>query len=810
MLSKAMPHGLAVIIFLIINSIYFSPQLEGKKVRQGDIISFEGASKELKDHKEETGKSSLWTNSMFGGMPAYQINAPQDGNKIRLVEQISNLFIKRPIGYFIGAMICFYIMLVFFGANPWISILGALAFGLTTNNLVLFEAGHATKIRSLIFFAPIVLGVILTYKRKFLFGGIVFALGMALNLNANHFQMTYYLALCLLIYIVMQLVHDYKKKELGSFFKASAILVLGLLLAVGSSASKLWTTYEYSKDTMRGKPILAADANSASTGSSAVNGLDWEYAMMWSNGTMDVLSSFIPGIVGGGSAEPVGKDSKFYKDLSKRGARLGDNPKAPLYWGALPFTSGPTYFGAIMVFLFILGTMMVKGRYKWWIVSAIGLTVLMSFGKNLWLNRILFDYLPMLNKFRSPNSVLTVTSFFVPILGTIVLSNIVKGKYEKEDLLKKLKMATLISGGFALFFAVLGPAMFDFSSAGDARYAQAGLVDSLVSDRVSLMRSDALRSLMFVLLAAGLIWALIQKKMKESLFVLVLGLSIVVDLWGVGRRYLNEESFVSKRQYSANFKERKADYEILKDKDPNYRVFDLSVNTFNSASSSYYHKTIGGYHAAKLQRYQDVIDFYISKGHSSVLNMLNTKYIITKDQQVQRNPVAFGNAWFVNNLSVVQNPNEEIAAIGKMDLRSTAVILAKEFNDYANGFQGDGNGSISLTSYAPDEIQYAFSSSSEQFAVFSEIWYGPNKGWRAIIDGEEVDHVRVNYLLRGMKIPAGNHTIIFKFEPANYYTGETISLIFSMLIIMALIGYIVYSIRKTKSEDDLGSQDLLE
>jgi len=803
MLSKALPHGLAIIIFLILNSIYFSPQLEGKKVRQGDIISFEGASKELRDHKNATGESAMWTNSMFSGMPAYQISSPAKGNKISEVEKLTHLYIPRPIGYFVAAMFCFYLMLVVFGVNPWVGILAAMAFGFTTNNFVLFEAGHATKIRSLIFFAPIVLGVLLSFKKRYLFGGIVFALGMALNLNANHFQMTYYLALCLLIYLILQLVHDIKTKNVMSFVKASLVLLVGLLLAVGSSASRIWTTYEYSKDTMRGNPILAVENNSKSTGSSSVKGLDWDYAMMWSNGSMDVLSSFIPGIVGGGSSEPVSKDSRFYTELKKRGARLGENPKAPLYWGELPFTSGPTYFGATMVFLFILGALLVRGRFKWWIVSAIILTILMSFGKHFGLNRLLFDYLPMLNKFRSPNSVLTVTSFFIPILGAIALSNILKGEYEKEFLLKKLKLATMICGGLALFFVVLGPSMFDFSSAGDSRYAQAGLVDSLLADRATLMRGDSFRSLLLVLVVAGLIWAFVQKKLKQTAFILAMGAAIVFDLWGVGKRYLDKESFVSKRQYSANFKPRKVDNEILRDKDPHYRVLDLSVNTFNSSSSSYYHKTIGGYHAAKLQRYQDIIDYYISRGNTGILNMLNTKYIITKDQQVQRNPQSFGNAWFVNNLQSVNTPNEEIDAIGKMDLRTTAVILDDEFNNYSKGFVGGANGSISLSSYAPDELSYKSIGDAEQFVVFSEIWYGPNKGWQAYIDNEKVDHVRVNYILRGIRVPAGSHNITFKFEPGNYYLGETISFICSLLIILLFIGYLVYSnfAQKNKESD---------
>ncbi len=807
MLSKALPHTLAVIIFLIFNSIYFAPQLEGKKVKQGDIISALSATKELKDHTEKTGEVSMWTNSMFGGMPAYQISNPQESNKIRHVENLSHLYFPRPIGYFIGAMIFFYIMLVAFGVNPWLSILGALAFGFTTNNLVLFEAGHATKIRSLIFFAPIVMGVIMSYRKRLLAGGIIFSLGMALNLFANHLQMTYYLGLCLLIYILIQLVKDIREKNLMSFVKASLVLLFGLFLAVGSSASRILTTYEYGKDTMRGKPILAKNESIKTNSSSAVKGLDWDYAMSWSNSAMDVMSSIIPGVVGGGSAQPIGKDSRFYTELNKRGNRLGENPKAPLYWGKLPFTSGPNYLGATVVFLFLFGALLVRGKFKWWIVSAIALTVLMSMGKHFGLNRLLFDYLPLLNKFRSPNSVMTVTSFFIPIIGMVALSNILKGEYEKEYILKKLKLATMISGGIVLFFILFGSSMFEFSSAGDARYG-AAITEFLMEDRASLMRSDSIRSLLYILVVAGLIWAFVNKKIKQSIFILSIGAAILLDLWAIGKRYLDHDSFVSKRQYEVSFKPRKADLEILKDKTLNYRVFDLSISTFNSSSSSYYHKTIGGYHAGKLQRYQDMIDYYISKGNLGVLNMLNTKYFITKDQQVQLNSQHYGNAWMVSNLKAVNTPNEEIEAVGSIDLRNTAVILSDEFGNYENDFTPGELGTISLTAYAPDELNYKSSGASEQFAVFSEVWYGPNKGWQAYIDNEPVEHVRVNYILRGLKIPAGNHEITFKFEPKNYYLGEKISLICSILIILALLAYLVYAnFSKTKKELDTSLLD---
>ncbi len=802
-LSKILPHSVAVILFLVLNCIYFSPQLEGKKVYQSDIISFKGAAHEVQEFKEKTGEVSLWTNSMFGGMPTYQIVAPQENNLIRYVERATNLFIGRPIGYFFAMMFCFYIMLIMFGVNPWVGIIGALAFGLTTNTFVLFEAGHATKVRSLTYFSLIVVGVVLTYRKRLISGGLLFTLGMALNLYANHVQMTFYLGMCLLIYLGMQLFEAFKSKEVGIFFKSSIILIVGAILAIGSTASKLLATYEYANDTMRGEPILQVKNEGSVTSSSEVKGLEWGYAMQWSNGTMDVMSAFIPGIVGGGSQEPISKESEFYKDLTSRGAKLGENPKAPLYWGDLPFTSGPGYFGATVMFLFLLGALMVKGRTKWWLVSAVILTLLMSMGKNVPINRMFFDYLPMFNKFRSPNSVLTVTSFFIPILATLILSKIYKGDYDKGELIKKLWLSTGILGGLALIFVLLGSALFDFSSLSDAKYRQSGYcIECLEEDRLSLMRSDAFRSLMYVLAVAAVIWAFVQSKMKHKVFIFSIGALIVFDLWGVAKRYLDKESFVSKRQYEANFKPRKVDRAILQDKDPNYRVFDLSINTFNSSSSSYFHKTVGGYHAAKLQRYQDMIDRYISKGNSAVLNMLNTKYIITRDKKVQKNPSAYGNAWFVDLVKSVDNPNEEIDAVGTEDMHTTAVLLEKEFPGYLDGFSNSGEGSVSLTKYKPNALTYESNANAEKFLVFSEVWYGPNKGWKSYIDGKETEHVRVDYLLRGMRVPAGKHKIEFRFEPKVFAIGEMISLICSLLIILSLIGYLVYInfIRKETKE----------
>lgn len=800
-LKKSLPHILSVVIMAIVAMIYFSPQLKGKVVSQGDIINFKAMAKEATDFQEETGETALWTNSMFGGMPTYQISAPQKNNLMKYVERALQLGMSRPIGYFIMGMLLFYVLMIGLGAQSWVALIAAIAFGLSTNHMVLYEAGHTSKIRAIFTIAPILLGMVLSYRGKWIWGGILFAIGMGMNIHANHIQMTYYFALFALIYVVWKAVQAIRAGEIQQFVRGSVVLLAGLTLAVGASASKIWTTFEYSKDTMRGEPILELEGEP--TSSSETKGLEWTYAMQWSNGWKDLGASLIPGFVGGSSAEPLNAKSATLKDLRNKGARVGDSIDLPVYWGSLPFTSGPSYFGAIVFFFFILGLVLKKGALVRWSGIAVLLSFLLSLGTNLeWFNRLFFDYFPLYNKFRTPNSILSVTTVFLPLVGGLVLSDIVKGRIEHEKLKKGLYMAAGIVGGFTLLIALVGPYLFSFESPGDQQVVQAGLsLDALISDRQSLMRMDALRSAFFVFAAAALVYFYAQKKLNQIVLLAGLGILTVVDLWGIDLRYLNEDSYVNKRQYDRAYMPRPVDQQILKDSDPNYRVYDQTINTFNSASTSYYHKTIGGYHAAKLQRYQDVIDRHISQGNMRVFNMLNTRYFIVPggdgNPVVQRNKFTLGNCWFVDSIDVVSSANEEINRLGSFD-PSTTAIVHQEYKDYVSGFDPSPSGYIRLTSYSPNRLEYKSSSNSEQLAVFSEIWYGPDKGWKSYIDGQPVDHIRVNYLLRGMRIPAGDHTIVFEFEPTAYYAGEKISLISSLLLLLLFIGGIVWQVRRSK------------
>lgn len=798
--KSILPHLIAFLVFLVLCSAYFWPQVEGKVVQQGDVIQYMGMSQEVREFQKETGEQSLWTNAMFGGMPTYQINTVSAGNNLKLVDRIARLDIAPPIGRFLIAMVGFYILMVLMGASTWLSIVGAIAFGFTTNNMLLYEAGHETKLKAISYFPLLVAGVLLAFRKKYIWGGLLFAMGLGLNLWANHIQMTYYLALTMLFWGLAQLIVDIRKGEVLSFAKAAGVLIIGAGLALGSAASNLWITYEYSKDTMRGEPILKSAPADAATGEQAQkaksgNGLDWDYAMQWSNGGIDVFAGYIAGVAGGGSSQMVDNSSEVYQTLRQKGYRVPANFAAPLYWGALPFTSGPIYFGAVVVFLFLLGAIVVKDPVKWWLVAGVVLTVILSMGKNMeGFNRFFFDHVPLYNKFRTPNSILSVTAFLMPLLGILGVSHILNGKVDKKEALRALYIAAGIAGAVALFFWFMGPSFYSFANEKDASYVETFPAEALIADRKALMSSDAMKVFLLVALSAAALWAYLTQRIKQQVIVVgVLGALTLVDLWSVGRRYLNEDSFVGKNNYEANFAPRPVDEQILQDPDLSYRVMDLSEGTFQSSKTSYFHQSIGGYHAAKLQRYQDMIDRHFSKGNQKTLDMLNTRYFIVggsdgSDPAVQRNPNALGNAWFVGGVLSVNSPEEEIEALNGFNPADTAVVN-KEFDTYLQGLQLQKGGSIKLTAYAPNKLTYESETTAEQLAVFSEIWYGPNKGWQAYVDGKPVEHIRANYILRAMRVPAGKHTIEFKFDPKSFKTGKAVSMAASLAILLIFLGW---------------------
>jgi hypothetical protein len=814
--QSILPHIAAIVLFVVAASVYFSPQFSGKVILQGDIIGYRGMSQELREYEEETGEESLWTNSMFGGMPSYQIRTVSNGNLIKKLEKAVRLFIKPPAGQFIAAMISFYILMVLLGVNPWLSVVGAIAFGFATNNLVLYEAGHETKLRTISYLPLVASGMLLAFRKRYLLGGILFGIGLGLDLAANHVQMTYYFFMTVIIWGIAELINNIRQQTLPHFAKAAAALIVGGILALGSVASNLWITYEYAQDTMRGAPILEQESTGGQESSSQVDGLEWNYAMQWSNNTLDLFAAYIPGVVGGGSAEPVSTDSPYGQMLRRLGAgQRGDTIDAPLYWGALPFTSGPIYFGAIMVLFFIVGLFLVEGPVKWWLGLGTLLTMMLSMGSNLeWFNHTLFDYFPLYNKFRTPNSVLSVTSLLVPALAILALHEIFSGKHEKEKVIKTLAISTGIAAAIALFFAFIGPSMFDFSNPRDSQaFGQIdpqilnSLLGSLEETRIERMRADSLRSLLLVLLSAGAIYYYVQDRVKNRATIAIAALTVlnIFDLFSVGARYLNKDDFERPQAVNQVFTPRPADQQILQDPDPSYRVFDATVSSFQDAKPSYHHKNVGGYHAAKLQRYQDIIDRHLTAGNQAVYDMLNTKYFIVPgpDGQpvAQQNPNAFGNGWFVDSIVIVPNANAEIDALNKIPLKRAAAVH-KEFEAYVQGVSTTGNGTIKLTDYRPNKLTYEVNVDQEKLAVFSEVWYGPDKGWQAYIDGEPVDHIRVNYILRGLKVPAGQHEVVFEFAPRKFAVGKTVSLASSLLLLLALLGYIGWAIKTKATEEE--------
>jgi len=786
-------HLVAIVIFAVVAAMYFAPQLIGKKISQGDTIAYLGMSKEIKDYHEKTGIWSQWTNSGFGGMPAYQIQSPATTNLTAHIRKAFSLWMPRPIGLFIFGSVCFYLMALVLGIHPWLGIFGGIAFAFTTNNVVLFEAGHNTKLLTIMCSPLVIAGVIQSYRGKLISGLAIFTLGMALCLGSNHPQMTYYLALLLGIYVIIQLIEAIRSGSLPTFAKASGLLLLGFFIAFGTSASKLLPTYEYSKDTMRGKPIL--ENKGVAQSSSEVEGLEWNYATAWSNGASDLWSSYIPMAVGGSTQEAIDRNSALGKELRSKGMARGE-VVVPLYFGGLSSTSGPVYFGAVICFLFMMCLTFLNARLRWWGIACILLTLLLSMGKNMeFLYRIFFDYFPFFNKFRTPNSILSVTAVIVPMIGLLSLDQFFKQDREKMKPMQLILPAAILIVG-ALFVAFAGSSVFSMEGAYDSQYKQAGIdISKLIDTRASIMRASALRSALLIFLAFGACFAYFKGRLNSKAAMVIISLLGIFDLVQVDRGYVNSNDFVSARNYKQNFPMRSADEQILKDTDPHYRVMDVTArNPWSSSAASYYHKSIGGMHAAKLQRYDDIIYKHLQNSNQQVFNMLNTKYFITQDQQgaavVQRNPQASGNAWFVDEIKMVASANEEIEALNNFDPKQTAIIH-QEFADQVSNFSPQKSGVIELVKYAPNRLEYSSNSTTDQLAVFSEVWYGPNKGWKATIDGELVDHIRANYILRALKIPAGKHTIVFEFSPSTHKIGSIISLISSLLVILGL-GFMFY------------------
>lgn len=802
---QALPYLSAIVIFIVISLTYFSPLLEGKKLKQPDITQYKGMSKEISDFRDATGEEALWTNSMFGGMPAYQISVQYKGNVLRYLDQLMQLYLPQPAGMVFLYMIGFFILLLVLKVDKWLAIAGAIAFAFSSYLFIIFAAGHNSKAHAIGYMAPVLAGIILTYRGRYLAGGILAAIALSLELLTNHLQITYYLMLIAGVFVITELINSIREKHLPGFTKATGVLIIASIFAVATNITNIWATYEYGKETIRGKTELTSEK------SNRTSGLDKDYATGWSYGKMETFTLLIPNFNGGSSQGALSESSNTYKALKAN--NVDDNQaqkiiKAlPLYWGTQPGVAGPVYIGAIIMFLFIFALFVVDNKFKWWLLAATVLSILLAWGKNFMpFTNFFMHYVPGYNKFRAVSMTLVMAEFCIPLLAILGLQKVFSGEVNKKKLLKYLYYSLGIAGGISLFFALVGSSIFDFISPADEQYKSYfpdWLISAIREDRAAILRADAFRSLVFILLAGAAIWAMINEKIKMPVFFIALILLIVIDMWSVDRRYLNNDSFVSKRVDAVPFQPSLADQIIMKDKDPDFRVFNQSVgNPFADASTSYFHKSLGGYHGAKLRRYQELIDYQLSKGNMNVFNMLNTKYFIIPDEkggqpQVQINMQAMGNAWFVNNAHVVNNADEEINALTDFVPAETAVY-DKRFENQVKGhfISKDTLAKIILTDYKPNHLTYKSETTKEQLAVFSEIYY--KDGWNAYIDGKPAPYFRADYVLRAMIVPAGNHVIEFKFEPRIYKTGEKISLASSILLVLLALGGIGFMVKRKR------------
>lgn len=805
--KKTLGVVLCIVAFALITLVYFSPIIQGKRIKQHDVEMHKGMSQEIVDYKAKTGEQSLWTNSMFGGMPAWNISVQQDSNLMNYVHKLLNVGFPHPFGAVFVSMLGFFILLLVLGCKIGVSFVGALAYGFTSYLFIVIGAGHNSKAMAMAYMAPVIAGILLTYKGKYLWGSVLTAISLALEVRAGHLQITYYLLLIVVCLVIAEFVETVKTKKYLEFFKASGILAGVAIIAIMTCTTTLYANYEFGKETMRGKPVLTKDVENQT------NGLDRDYVTQWSYGIGETWSLMIPNVKGGASAYIGGKnealdaaDPRFRSAIAQQSA----------YWGDQPGTSGPVYVGAIVCFLFVLGLFIVKGKYKWALLAATVLSILLSWGKNfMGFTDFFLDYVPGYNKFRAVSMTLVIAEVCMPLLAFLALAEMFKNSDALKNNMRYFWISLGITGGLCLLFYALPQTFFSFLNKGEASQFQQlakgqdgamyqMFATQLENVRVAIFRKDALRSLFFIAVAALVILLNVKGKMKTNMMFAALAVFVVADMLTIDKRYLNDSNFIDKRKFDKPFIMSEIDKQILNDKSLNYRVINLATNTFNDASTSYFHKSVGGYHGAKLRRYQDVINQYLSNtGDDSffkVLNILNTKYIIySRDNKLSYYPnfEAFGNAWIVGDIQWVATPNAEIDAIAATDVKNVAIVN-EEFKDLVGDFMATpAEGTIKLVDYKPNQLTYNFDSSKDELVVFSEIW--TKKGWTMKVDGIETPLFRSDYILRSAIIPAGQHEIVMRYEPSIWKVGNTIQFITSLLLLIGL-ALAIYIAFKKKSE----------
>ncbi|MBT8253203.1 MAG: hypothetical protein KJN68_04465, partial [Bacteroidia bacterium] len=748
-LKTFLPHIVVVFIFGLASLIYFYPVLQGKQIYQSDIVQYTGMAKQQNDFRDSTGEETYWTNSAFGGMPTYQLGAHYPNSFIKSIDRFFR-FLPRPADYVFLYFLGFYLLLLVLKLDYRLAALGALAFGFSTYLIIILGVGHNSKAHAIAYMPWVLSGILLTFQKKYITGFLFTALALGLEIAANHFQMTYYLLLLVLVLGLAYMIDAHNKKQWPHFWKSTGLLVVSVILAIGMNATNLMATQEYVKESTRGKSELTINADGSPK--EATTGLSKDYITEYSYGILESLNLFIPRFMGGGSYEDVGKDSETYNAFRKLGAdpvqALQESRRTPTYWGDQPIVEAPAYLGAVIVFLFIMALFLVEGRLKWWLLGGTLLSLLLSYGKNLGLLTDLFiDYVPLYNRFRAVSSIQVILELCIPVLAIFGLSRIFNDFEQKERKMKALKIAFGITAGLAMVLILGKDMFFDFSGLNDDAFSQAygpDFIEAVKADRKALFTADTWRSLIFVCLAGGIIWAYLRKAITENITIIGFAALILFDLVAVNWRYVNQDDFQNASLIQQPYRANEFDRAILQDT-THFRVFDLTSNT---TKTSYFHNSINGYHAAKMRRFDELFDFHITKNNMEVLHMLNTKYIIGNDEKrqvvVYDNPEANGNGWFISNLKWVDTADEEIKALDSINTKSSAIVNRTQFklyfgNDEPNSFQRDSLSRIELVSYRPNELIYETDNRNDGFAVFSENYY-PH-GWTSELDGVSVDHI---------------------------------------------------------------------
>ena len=791
--KKLAPYLVAVVAFFAFALFYCSPLLDGKVLQAGDVNTWKGASHELREYKENTGRTAWWTNSMFGGMPAFQVSGSTPANTFRAkIESITHFGFNEnmgPIGILIAYLFGFFFMLRCFKVNPWLSIVGAFAITLSTYYMLIIPAGHMTKANALAALAPIVGGVYAVFRKDYWLGAPLIIIYGIIGVTL-HPQMTYYFAMLIGVMVCAELYLHIKEKRWKDLGIGIGICALCVLLITGTKISWWQMNNDYLKETMRGGH---SELRQAEKDESQKAGLDIKYATDWSYGKAETLTLLVPNMMGGASGYNVGEKSVMYDELVKLGVPKGSAKQfckgAPTYWGEKMFTSGAVYVGAIICFLFLLALLIVPGPYKWGLLFATLASILLAWGKNFMpLTQFFYDYFPMYNKFRTVESILVVAEVTIPLLAFLGLQQIWEHRDEKDKYGKQVLIAGGITAGICLLLALFGGTMFNFTSSFDNQWKpQVGeeIYRIIIDQRIAMMKSDAWRSFGLVAVAALVIWLYIKDKLKAPYALSILAALILIDLVPVDRRFFGSDNYVNKKDDSRYFAIQPWEEQILQDKSLDYRVLNLNASTFNDARTCYRLKSIGGYSAVKLRRYQDLIDEHISKMNWNVINMLNTKYVITQRGVVQ-NPDAMGNAWFVNSVQFVPTPDDECAALNTLDLKSTAIADEKFRDILTCDAKPSETDKIELTAYIPDQLDYRYNLAGDRVAVFSEIYYP--EGWHLYCDGEEIPVGRVDYTLRAAILPAGEHTLHMEFVPAALTTDKWCMALLILSLLLSLGG----------------------